>query len=220
MRTPVVFISSTSDLAAERQALAEGLAPLYAPYLYERDRAGRHHPVDRCRQMIEQSDVFVCLLGEQFGSVYTFDVGPRSIVEWEFETARAQRHVELMAFRKEPQAAPDPRQKAFIDRVTGFGTGVWTNAFRTPAELVQAVSASLVKWLVEFRAQVTEARERASGPLRVALLGASAAAVAALLAVALGPWRDAVSATSLLAATVAVACLVALACVCELRTRS
>jgi hypothetical protein len=220
MRTPVVFISSTSDLAAERQALAESLAPLYAPYLYERDRAGRHHPADRCRQMIEESDVFVCLLGEQFGSVYTFDVGSRSIVEWEFETARAQRHVELMAFRKDPLARPDPRQQAFIDRVTGFGSGVWTNSFRSPAELVQVVGRSLVQWLVEFRAQVTDARRRAGASVRAALLAISMAAVAGLLLLAVGPWRDAVSASSLIAATVAVACVVALACVSELRARS
>lgn len=107
-RPPVVFISSTSDLAAEREALASMLPPAYAPYLYERDRAGSRSPEDRCREMIEHSDVFVCLLGERFGSLYSFDVGPRSIVEWEFDTARERDHLELMTFQKEPLTNIEP----------------------------------------------------------------------------------------------------------------
>jgi hypothetical protein len=75
-----VFISSTSDLAAEREALASKLPPAYAPSLYERDRAGSKSPEERCQGTIEQLDVFVCLLGERYGSLYSFDVGPRSMV--------------------------------------------------------------------------------------------------------------------------------------------
>jgi hypothetical protein len=59
--TPLVFISSTSDLKQERLAVAGKLRLTYEPYLYEEEGAGSKSPADRCREMIEASDVFVCL---------------------------------------------------------------------------------------------------------------------------------------------------------------
>lgn len=222
-RLPVVFISSTSDLAAEREALASTLPPAYAPYLYERDRARSRSPEDRCREMIEQSDVFVCLLGERFGSLYSFDVGPRSIVEWEFDTARERDHLELMTFQKEPLTNIDPGQQAFLDRVTRFRTGIWCKRFHSTSQLVQDVSQSLLLWLVEYWAQRKEKRSRDRGRVRWVLLGLTLLSLGVLIAAAIGHlvaapgsgW-DAFTRTSLLGATMAVGCLIVLGLAFEL----
>jgi len=214
--TLVVFISSTSDLAAEREALATRLQPSFLPYLFERDRASSMSPKDRCQEMIEQSDVFVCLLGERHGSLYSFDVGPRSIVEWEFETARARENLELMTFQKEPLANVDPNQQTFLERIAKFRTGVWIKRFQSTDQLVRDVYDSLVQWLVEFRTRVQAIRIRDRSRARSLLLGLTGLSVGGLLAAAFaflkapGSSWDMFTRSSLLVATGAVACLVLL----------
>jgi hypothetical protein len=215
-RTLMVFISSTSDLAAERQALAARLKPSFLPYLYEEDHPASKSPKDRCQEMIEQSDAFVCLLGVRYGSVYSFDVGPRSIVEWEFDTARARGDLALMMFQKEPLANAEPNQQAFIARVSGFGTGIWLKRFKSTDQLVRDVYDSLVQWLVEFRTKVQAIRSRDRSRLQSVLLGLTCLSLGVLLAAAFGflmapgsSW-DVFTRTSLLVATGAVACLILL----------
>ena len=212
--TTVVFISSTSDLAAEREALASKLPPAYAPYLYERDRAGSLSPEDRCREMIEESDVFVCLLGERYGSLYSFDVGPRSIVEWEFDTARERGHLELMTFQKDPLVNIDPGQQAFLGRITRFRTGIWCKRFQSTDQLVREVSESLLLWLNEFHAKVKAARSRDRGRVRWWLLALTLLSMGVLLPAALahllatpGSSWDVFTRRSLFFATIAVGCL-------------
>jgi hypothetical protein len=211
-----VFVSSTSDLAAEREALAAGLEPPFSPYLFERDRASSKTPKDRCQEMIDRSDVFVCLLGERQGTLYSFDVGARSIVEWEFETARARRHIELMTFQKEPLVNVDPGQQAFLVRIADFGKGPWIKRFKSSDQLVRDVSRSLLEWLVEFHARVQALRKRKRSRVQLLLLGLAGLGVGVLLAASVGfltapgsSW-DMFTRTSLLATAGAVACLILL----------
>ena len=58
----LLFISSTSDLKAERQALADNLRPTYEAFLYEELGAGGVPPEDVIKKKIENSDVFIGLL--------------------------------------------------------------------------------------------------------------------------------------------------------------
>lgn len=208
--SPLVFISSTSDLVDEREALANKLPPMYDPYLFERDRARSQSPEAHCREMIEQSDVFVCLLGFNYGSLYSFEVeGARSIVEWEFDTARSRADIELMVFRKDPLPGIDQRQQEFLNRVSGFQEGVWLKRFRSPDELVCQVGESLLRWLVEFRAKVKAARLRHRAAVRRWFVGLTLLSVGALIGVLIG--REAFTLKSALAVTIAVGCLIALA---------
>jgi hypothetical protein len=213
--SPVVFISSTSDLADERQALANKLPPAYDPYLFERDRARSQSPEERCREMIEQSDVFVCLLGVNYGSLYSFEVNsPRSIVEWEFDTARSRAEIELMVFRKDPLLKIDQRQQEFLNRVSGFREGVWLKKFATPDELVRQVGESLLHWLVEFRSKVKAARLRHRARVRQWFLGLTFLSIGGLTGVTIA--QGGFTTKSLVAVAIAVACLLGLAFAFEL----
>lgn len=213
MRTkPLVFISSTSDMEAERQALAAELRPVYDLYLFEEDRARGASPEARCRAQIEGCDVFVGVLGGSYGSPFPGD--ERSIVEWEFDTARSVREdLEIMPFVEQGAGAGgDPRQQAFLARLSDFQSGLWCRFFDSSESLVRQARRSLEAWLVEFWGKMQAAQMRSTVRLHRAILPAAALLVALLLTVALTPLRSLLSTSALvaLAVTVAVAILLAL----------
>jgi Domain of unknown function (DUF4062) len=211
---PLIFISSTSDLAPEREALAAELRPTYDLYLFEEDRARGASPERRCREQIGRCNVFVGILGARYGSSFPGDEDQRSIVEWEFDTARAGRQdLEIMPFVKQgADASDDPRQKRFLARLTDFKSGLWCRFFDSSDALVREARRSLEGWLIEFWGRMQPAQAKASLRLHQKLLPAVALLVAALLAVALTPLRSLLSTTSLVAlgATVGIVALLAL----------
>lgn len=155
----LIFVSSTSELAAERAALRESLPrDIYDLYLFEEDRARGQSPEQRCRQMIEQSDAFVALLGPHYGSPFPGDPLGRSICEWEFETVRGAHAAEIMAFVKAlpPGDGPEPRQRTFVERVRDFCRGHWCVEYTGVAELVDKVRSGLEHWLAERAIAVAE----------------------------------------------------------------
>jgi hypothetical protein len=154
---PTVFLSSTSKMSTERQELRSKLPSVYELYLYEWDRAGRGSPEDRCRAMIQQSDVFLGVLGPDYGSLYPGQ--QRSIVEWEFDTARELGKLEIFTFVKSPAAGEvrEPSQEAFLSRIGGFKSGVWMHFFATPTQLVEEARDSLEGWLAEVYRQTRQA---------------------------------------------------------------
>lgn len=208
---PVVFISSTSDLAEERKALLAGLGPLYEPYLYEEERARRGSPEERCREMIEESNVFVGILGASWGSAMPGDPS-RSIVAWEIDTARQRDDLEIMTFVKKLAAGAevDPRQKKLLDSLTGFEHGLWCKFFDSTESLVQLVRSSLEGWLAEFWGRMQRARFSAALRLHRALLVVAGVLAAALLIVAVSPLRERLSTTALVGASVCVATMLLL----------
>lgn len=152
IRKPVVFISSTSDLKAEREAVAQRLRPDLEPFLYEEHAAASGTPQDVCRQWLESTDCFVGLAGPHYGSVYPGEKPERSICEWEYEVARTQPGCERMVFIQDPPAAPvEPRQQQFIQRLRGdFRTGEWCKNFESPKDLVVSVLQAVVHWQGQF----------------------------------------------------------------------
>ena len=211
MDKPIVFVSSTSDLSEERKALLASLGTLSEPYLYEEDRARRGSPEERCREMIERSNVFVGILGATYGTPFPSDP-QRSIVEWEVETARRCEDVEIMAFLKKlpPGAEVDPRQKQFLDRISAFESGLWCKVFESTENLVQLVRSSLEGWLVEFWSRVRQRQTQAALGLHKILIAVAALAVLGLLGIAATPLRNQLTASALIAVSGAVAALVLL----------
>jgi len=212
---PLVFVSSTSDLSAERRALAAELRPVYDLYLYEEDRARGASPEQRCREQIARCHVFLGVLGESYGSPLPGDAAQRSIVEWEFDTAREARreNLEIMPFVKHgADAGGDPRQRSFLGRLTDFRTGLWCRFFDSPQGLVAEARKSLERWLVEYWSLSQGAGRKQSLALHRRLLPAVALLVALLLAVSLTPLSELVSRNALIAlgATVAVVVVLAL----------
>jgi hypothetical protein len=219
---PRVFLSSTSDLAEERRLIAAGLEKLASFYLFEDDRARGDSPKNRCREMIEDSHVLVCLLGGRFGSVYRLGGPggtPQSIVEWEMETARSTHRVEIMPFEKTPLVEIEKDQQAVLERIRNFTQGAWLKPFRGPDNVVSVVQQSLVDWVAEFTARTLDEqrrlRQRQAPWLRVLAL----LAVGAVLAVAVSPLQSQFSSRSLAGFAIAAFSLVALAFVFDKRSR-
>jgi uncharacterized protein DUF4062 len=210
---PVVFISSTSDFIEQRRALAALLHRAYEPYISEEDRARRRSPLEHLTKKIENTNVFVALLGTAYGSPFpTEDGEERSIVEWEFETARRRETLEIMCFvhRDAVRTTNDERQRRFLERVTGFREH-WCAFFESPQELVELVRSHLEQWLADFF--VTIQRRRVdSAPWHRRAIGAAGAA---FVLISLGVNAPGVAETFTATARIAVAAIagvIAIAC--------
>lgn len=180
MRTrPLVFVSSTSDLVAEREALRTRLPPTYHPYLFEHDRARRLAPRRRCRAVIGRCDAFVGVYGSMRGSDLPRDAQGRSIVEWELDVAFAREELPIMAFlgARPDDPSVEPGQRELLARLTDFDDGQWCQFYSSPDELADGVRASLNEWLVEVWAGTRRRLPALRARLRRAIVVLSAAAV-------------------------------------------
>jgi hypothetical protein len=144
----LAFISSTSDLKAERQAVKEVVASLkIEPFLYEEVSANSASPEDFIRGIINKSEIYVGLLGGKYGSVYP-PRNDRSIVEFEFDEARARPGLHLTAIF--PKALPpeeiEPRQQELRTRAGGF-QGIWLKTYDSIEKLKSEVRDSIAQWL-------------------------------------------------------------------------
>ena len=97
-----VFISSTSgDLDRYRKAAVEvclraGLTPVYMEEFAPERRA----PLDVCRSKVDESDVFVLLLGERYGSLVPNMA--KSFTEVEYDRALERSDMEILGYIVEP----------------------------------------------------------------------------------------------------------------------
>lgn len=174
-----VFISSTSDLGEEREAIAKKFPQSIRAYLYERDRPRRVNGRDWCKKQIEGSKIFVGILGGEWGTPYPPPDHDGSIVEWEFDTARARPELEIMIFiRKLQPTAVQPNQQEFINRVEDFETGVWRTSFDTIPDLVTDVIGSVFDWYIDYaeeekkkQAQIPSKLHKFLAPISFGALG-------------------------------------------------
>jgi len=186
---PRVFISSTSEFAAERELLKQKIEALpdfrFDAYTYEPEAAGAEPPEERLRGVLENSEIFVLILGDTFGSEYPGSA--ESIVEWEYNYARSNKK-ELKAYVKHP-AGPslDPRQAAFVARAVAFRSGSWIRRFAATPQLILDVIADLKKWIVDAGTLwILRRPERSRWKDRVVLGASVAVALATVAGVVVG----------------------------------
>jgi hypothetical protein len=145
-----VFISSTSDLREERETIAAALPGGFKAYLYEKDRSRREAPKIRLERVLAQSDVFACILGSKYGSVYSDSKDLRSIVEWEFETASRDDRTEILVYLKNLDSKLiEEEQHRFRERVSKFEDGCWVKDFDTADSLASLLKDDLLVFLAE-----------------------------------------------------------------------
>jgi catechol 2,3-dioxygenase-like lactoylglutathione lyase family enzyme len=174
VETLLVFISSTSDLAEEREAVAANLRWPFSAYRYEHDHGRRKSPRDRLVEILDKTDLYVGVLGARYGSLYPNAAEDRSIVEWEFEQASERQKIELFTYCKAVDAsAVEPEQRRFLDRVKDFLGGRWAPPFSETSELVQRLLSDLAKFgaevlLAQREQEVAEEGEDALFAERVA----------------------------------------------------
>jgi hypothetical protein len=162
---PIIFISSTSDMAREREALAAALRPSFQPYLFEEDTARTATPEARCRDMIHKSDAFVGCLGIGYGTAFDGTGDGPSISEWEYDTARAHGGLEVLIFIAQETNDPervDHRQRKFLERVSDFRKGHWCKHFGSPGELTKLALDALHSWFIGSWIALKSAEEKAS----------------------------------------------------------
>ena len=153
---PEAFISLTSELIPEGEAVETELGADFSTFLYIKRGSQGTPPLKVLERRIAQIDVFILLIGRRYGSVVQED--GRGAVEWEFDTAheRAKKgELEMMGFIPKPpkNETTEPSQAAFIDKVTSFRDGIWCNSYKDSVELVDAVQRSVKQWLLRFREQ-------------------------------------------------------------------
>jgi hypothetical protein len=149
---PQVFISSTSEFAAERRSLAAAIDSMedmdFKAYIYEEERPPGTSPEKHCALKMRESELIVLLVGSHFGT--TFPNRDSSIVQWEYEYANDLPRPLHPYVKKLPDvAAIDPRQAEFIRGLTDFSKGSWSRIFSNERELLDWSVKDLRKWRLD-----------------------------------------------------------------------
>jgi hypothetical protein len=149
--TPQVFISSTSEFAAERKSLAGAIASMkdmdFHPYIYEEEALPGTSAEQQCARRLRESELVLLLVGAAFGT--TFPNRDTSIVQWEYEYARKLPVPVHPYLKKVDATAIDPRQKEFIEELTDFSRGTWSRFFTSEQELVEWSVNDLRRWRLD-----------------------------------------------------------------------
>lgn len=134
-----VFISSTMrDLGAERQAAKTAVEALrQKPVMAEDFGAKPYSSQMACLEGVRQSDVFIAVLGFQYGFVSKAGV---SVSEEEFNEAR-RRGLPILVFVMEGDL--EPQQKEFFGRIGKYEEGYFVDFFETAHALQTKVTRAL-----------------------------------------------------------------------------
>jgi hypothetical protein len=96
-------------------------------------------PRATCVEMVEDSDIYLLILGEEYGDPMPgTDLAP---TEEEWTVARNQGKPTVVF--KKSGIDPGARQAAFIKKVEDYGTGVWRHSFTDPGDLISQLEAAL-----------------------------------------------------------------------------
>ncbi len=137
----IAFISSTADLAVEREAIESALSALEIDGVrFETCPSSPNDPLTECLQRIEESDALVLLLGDQYGTELANGL---SFTHQEYRHAR-ELDLPVFAFKLKA-ASPEKPQVAFI-------TEVEAEVFRcAPVRSIEELTAQVrASFLMEY----------------------------------------------------------------------
>ena len=134
-----VFISSVIGEFEEFRSAAKEAAGLmgFNPVMSEELGARSYSPEEACITEVENSDVYILLLGGRFG--YEADDGI-SVTQQEFRAAQCK-GIPVLAFIHNTEM--EPKQKKFIEEVEDFKTGFFRANFATPEDLMKEIIKGL-----------------------------------------------------------------------------
>jgi len=157
-----VFVSSTyKDLKEERQAAVQAILTAgHIPAGMELFTAGDETQMDVIKEWINESDIFLLILGGRYGSIESET--KRSYTHLEYEHAVSQnkpffavvienKHLDALASDKKEQENPG-KLKDFRDTVLTKMVGMWNNPDKMENEILKALmkfskDESLVGWV-------------------------------------------------------------------------
>lgn len=142
-----VMISSTvDDLGPEREAADRAISGLKLDRFRAENLGSFPHPPEMiCAFMAEQCDIFVLIIGERYG--YEIKSRKKSVVEFEYDVARAQNRGKILVYIKEG-VTREPRLEEFVKRLEDFEDGHFRTLFKTAEELTQKIQGDIARWIL------------------------------------------------------------------------
>lgn len=143
-----VFISSTMDLEAERDAVSDVISQLeQAPIRMEFFTARNQSPEEVCLTEVSKCDIYIGLFGKRYGFVPSEENPEKlSVVALEFEKARELK-IPTLIFIQKGAVGRDSELERFLEQISNFKRGIFRRTFDTIDELKYWVLASLVYYL-------------------------------------------------------------------------
>lgn len=154
-RKITIMISSVNKgLEAERDALKEAFSKFEFVELIGSDpfnnSALSGSSAYSTIQMAKKCDIYFLILSNKFGSEIT---GGQSATEAEFDAAIKDDPTKVMVFKRECSEPIEPKQKAFIDKVSNYYSGYFRPSFKYSHQLQELALNSFYNWLAD-RAQL------------------------------------------------------------------
>lgn len=148
-----LFVSSTSDLKDEREAIRGMIQKLQidrqiSAYISDYDSRAGDTPEERVREEIHAAELFVLILGGKYGSPHpAAKNGHPSICEWELGQARKLWGPPVISLMKDhpPETIEEP-QRRFREQVQGFCAGTWLRKFSTAGEVTEILNRVITSW--------------------------------------------------------------------------
>lgn len=132
--------SVTKGLAAERRAVKPLIRALgYQPVLFEDFTAQPDPPRAVCLRALEESDIYLLLLGEFYGEPYPDTGRSPTHEEWNVATTTGK---PIVAFTKRG-VTPEPAQQVFMREVQDYRSGVFRNSFDDVSDLLDKLGDAL-----------------------------------------------------------------------------
>jgi 6-phosphogluconolactonase/glucosamine-6-phosphate isomerase/deaminase len=156
MKRLKVFVSSTvQDLESERAMIKKTLGELrFESFISEFQTAQARPPSDVCLGQIDDSDIFILIIGERYGYVPKPDPtkgspydGKISVTHGEFLRARALRKP-VLVFVKE--TARDQRETELLLSLGGYFDGATHASFKAASDLRGKLTQALSELLVDL----------------------------------------------------------------------
>jgi uncharacterized protein DUF4062 len=154
-----ITISSTGDdLANERKVVNNTLSGLHFEKFRATTSESLPHLPRRTRTLFaEQCDIFILIIGEQYGPL--IETEGISIVEVEYKVAHAQNPEKILLYVKDG-VNREPRLEEFIQRVKDSERGHVMSSFTTPEDLHGKIQHDLSRWLTFEVKPKTHSKEK------------------------------------------------------------
>jgi hypothetical protein len=136
-----VMLSSVRDgLADVRDAVAPVIKILrYGVIRFETVVKAPAPPRATCVEMVQDSDIYLLILGEKYGD----PMPGTGLAPTEEEWTVARNLGKPTVVFKRSRMSPSPEQAAFIKRVENYETGVWRYTFNDAADLISQLASAL-----------------------------------------------------------------------------
>lgn len=145
-----IFISSVyKEFRLDREELAVFIGDTFhcKVNISESDKCPDHRsPKEKLKKEIESSDIYLLILGREFGSLCK---DGKSITEWEYDTAKAA-GIPVLALKKKTRPSEiDKKQAVFIKKVRDFHSGHHVPEFTNSEEIKEKFSNAIAKIIVD-----------------------------------------------------------------------